>query len=78
LGASGRASGSSAPSRQLNGPSAQALQQLEQERAPGSVTVYMDQGQLWPDALPRLGWFLRGQPAEVESTAPGKAAKRLF
>lgn len=56
---------------------AQALQQVEQEREPGRVTVYLDQGQIWQDALPRLGWFLRGQPAELESTSPGKTAKRL-
>ena len=29
---------------------AQALQHREQHRAPGSVTVYMDQGQIWQDA----------------------------
>jgi putative transposase len=57
---------------------AQTLQQIEQQREPGSVTVYLDQGQIWQDALPRLGWFLRGEPAEVESTSPGKAAKLLF
>jgi putative transposase len=57
---------------------AQALQQVEQQREPGSVTVYMDQGQIWQDVLPRLGWFLRGQPAEVPTTSPAKAAKVLF
>jgi transposase len=57
---------------------AQALQQVEPEREPGSGTVDMDQGQSWQDALPRLGGFLRGQPAAVESTSPGKAAKMLF
>ena len=57
---------------------AQALPQVEQTRAPGSVTVYLDQGQIWQDALPRLGWFLRGQPAEVDTTSPPKAAKVLF
>jgi hypothetical protein len=54
------------------------LQQVEQQREPGSVTVSMDQGQIWQDALPRLGWCLRGQPAEIESTSPGKAAKLWF
>jgi transposase len=34
---------------------AQAVQHLEQHRAPGSVTVSMDQGQIWQPALPRLG-----------------------
>jgi hypothetical protein len=57
---------------------AQTLQRREQHRAPGGVTVYMDQGQMWQDALPRLGWFLRGQPAWVASTSPGKRAKLLF
>jgi hypothetical protein len=38
----------------------------------------MDQGQSWQDALPRLGWFLRGQPAWVDSTSPSKRAKLLF
>jgi DDE superfamily endonuclease len=54
------------------------LQQVEQQREPGRVTVSMDQGQIWQDALPRLGWCLRGQPAEIESTSPGKAAKLWF
>jgi hypothetical protein len=49
---------------------AQVLQQTEQPREPGSVTVYMDQGQLWPDVLPRLGWVLRGHPAAVDTTSP--------
>jgi transposase len=57
---------------------AHALQQLEHQRAPGSVTVYRDQGQIWQDALPRLGWLLRGQPAWVDSTSPGKRATWLF
>jgi transposase len=56
---------------------AQTLQQIEQPREPGSVTVYLDQGQIWQDARPRLGWFLRGEPAAVDSTAPGKAATLL-
>jgi transposase len=57
---------------------AQGLQQVEQQREPGGVTVYLDQGQIWQDALPRLGWFLRGQSAEVDSISPGKPAKILF
>jgi transposase len=56
----------------------QALARVEQQREPGSVTVYMDQGQIWRDALPRLGWFLRGQPAWVDSTSPPKRDKLLF
>jgi transposase len=57
---------------------AQGLQRLEHQRELGSVTVYMDQGQIWQDALPRLGWFLRGQPAWVDSSSPSKRAKLLF
>ncbi len=57
---------------------AQGLQLLEHQREPGSVTVSMDQGQIWQDALPRLGWFFQGQPAWVDSTSPGKRAKLLF
>ena len=38
----------------------------------------MDQGQIWRDVLPRLGWFQRGQPAEVPTTSPAQAAKGLF
>lgn len=57
---------------------AQELQQLEQHRCHRSVTVYMDQGQIWPDALPRLGWFLRGHPAWVDSTSPRKSDKLRF
>jgi transposase len=56
---------------------AQALPQVEQQREPGRVTVDRDQGPIWPDALPRMGWCLRGQPAESESTSPGKAAQLL-
>ena len=44
---------------------AQGLQRLEPQREPGSVTVDMDQGQSWQEALPRLGWLLRGQPANA-------------
>jgi transposase len=57
---------------------AQALAHIEQLREPGSVTVYMDQGQIWPDALPRLGWFVRGQPAWIDSASPPKRDKLLF
>src|SRR5919197_1373851 len=57
---------------------AQALQPREQHREPGSVTADMDQGQSWPDALPRLGWFWRGPPALVDSTSPPKRDKLLF
>lgn len=41
------------------------------------MTASMDQGQIWPDARPRLGWFLRGQPALVDSTSPPKRDKLL-
>jgi transposase len=49
----------------------------ERRREPGSVTVDRDQGHSWPDALPRLGWLVRGQPAAVDSTAPLKRDTRL-
>ena len=57
---------------------AQGLAHIERLREPGSVTVYMDQGQIWPDALPRLGWFVRGRPAWVDSTSPLQRDKLLF
>ena len=57
---------------------AQALQQTEPPREPGSVTVSMDQGQIGQAGLPRLGWFLRGHPAAVDTTSPAQAAKVLF
>lgn len=56
---------------------ARALAHIEQQREPGSVTVYMDEGQIWPDALPRLGWFMGGQPAWIASTSPPKHDKLL-
>jgi transposase len=52
---------------------AQALAHIEHQREPGSVTVYMDQGQIWPDALPRVGWFVRGQSAWIDSTSAPQA-----
>jgi hypothetical protein len=57
---------------------AQGLQRLEHQRELGSVTVYMDQGQSWREAWPRLGWFVRGQPAWVDSSSPSTRAKLLF
>jgi hypothetical protein len=55
---------------------AQELQQREQHRCSRSVTVYLDQGQIWQDAWPRLGGFLRGQPAWVDSTSPRQSDTR--
>jgi transposase len=57
---------------------AQALAHIEQQREPGRVTVDMDQGHIWPDALPRLGWFARGQPAWIDSTSPRTRDKLRF
>jgi transposase len=57
---------------------AQALQQTEQQREPGSVMGDLDPGQIWQDVLPRLGWFLRGHPAAVDTTSPANAAKVVF
>jgi transposase len=54
---------------------AQGLQPREHRREPGRVTVGMDQGQSWQDALPRLGWLLRGQPAWVDATSPSTRAQ---
>jgi transposase len=51
---------------------ARDLEELESKRTPRSVTVYVDEGKIEQDALPRKGWFLKGQPAEVDSTSPGK------
>src|SRR5262249_15569362 len=57
---------------------AQGLQQVEHRREPGRVTGSMDQGQIWQEALPRLGWCLRGQPAWVASTSPSTRATLWF
>jgi hypothetical protein len=57
---------------------AHALARIEPPRPPGRVTVDMDHGHIWPAALPRLGWLVRGQPAWLDSTAPPTRAKRLF
>lgn len=57
---------------------AAGLQALEQQRCPHRVTVYIDQGQIWQDAWVHQGWFLRGQPAWVESCSPPLGAKRRF
>lgn len=51
---------------------ARELAALESDRSPNGVTVYVDEGQIWQEALPRKDWFLRGQRAEVESISPGK------
>ena len=51
---------------------ARKLEVLERERSPHAVTAYVDQGQIWQDALPRKGWFKKGLPAEVASSSPGK------
>jgi hypothetical protein len=56
---------------------AHAWADLEPQREPGSVTVDMDQGHLWPDALPRLGGFVRGQPAWVHAPSPPQRDTRL-
>jgi transposase len=51
---------------------ASALQTLEETRWGHSVTVWIDEGHIWQDALLRWMWCLKGQEAEVESTSPGK------
>lgn len=47
------------------------LDQLERKRSPRSLTVFVDEGQIHQDALPRKGWFPKGR-ATVDSTSPGK------
>ncbi|MCD6203059.1 MAG: winged helix-turn-helix domain-containing protein [Methanophagales archaeon] len=53
---------------------AKDLQELEKNRSPRSVTVYVDEGQIWCDASLGRIWSPIG--AEVESTSPSK--KILF
>ncbi len=51
---------------------AEELEQLEDQRCAKSITVYYDEGKIEQDALTRKGWFLKEQPAQVESNSPGK------
>lgn len=51
---------------------AEELEQLEDQRCAKSITVYYDEGKIEQDALTRKGWFLKEQPALVESNSPGK------
>ena len=51
---------------------AKELEQLEDQRCAKSITVYYDEGKIEQDALTRKGWFLKEQPAQVESNSPGK------
>jgi len=57
---------------------AEEFQEMERRRSPRSVTVYLDQGQIWLDALLREMWCLKGQPAEVDSFSPGKEKLRFY
>ena len=57
---------------------AKDLQELEKNRSPRSVTVYVDEGQIWCDASLGRIWSPIGEPAEVESTSPSKKEKILF
>lgn len=56
---------------------ARKLEQLEKARTPRSLSVYLDEGKIEQDALPRKGWFQKGVPAEIDSSSPGKK-KILF
>lgn len=56
---------------------AKELEDTEKTRTPRGVTVYMDQGIIHQDVLQRKGWFLKDEPAKVDSTSPGKK-KILF
>jgi hypothetical protein len=51
---------------------AKELEQLEDQCCAKSITVYYDEGKIEQDALPRKGWFLKEQPAQIESSSPGK------
>lgn len=51
---------------------AQKLEKLEQGRTRKSITVYVDEGSIRQDVLPRKGWFLKAEPTTVDSTSPGK------
>ncbi len=57
---------------------AQDLEAVERQRSANSVTAYVDQGQIWQEALPRKGWFRKGVPAEVDSSSPGKKDTVLY
>jgi transposase len=57
---------------------AQELEMLERTRSPRSQTVWIDQGQIWADAMLRTMWCLKGQPAEVMSSSPSRTKKLLF
>ena len=51
---------------------AQELETLETARWAHSVTVWIDEGHIYQDALLRWMWCQRGQEALVESNSPGK------
>jgi len=57
---------------------AQALPILERKRCSHSQTVWVDQGQIWCDALLRWMWCLQGEEALVDSTSPSKSDKICF
>lgn len=57
---------------------AQALPILERKRCSHSQTVWVDQGQIWCDALLRWMWCLSGEEALVDSTSPSKRDKLCF
>ena len=57
---------------------AQDLEKLEHARSPRSQTVWIDQGQIWADAMLRAMWCLKGQPAEVASSSPSRTKKLMF
>lgn len=57
---------------------ARELEELEHTRSPHSQTVWVDQGQIWADAMLRALGCLKGQPAEVASSSPSRTQKLLF
>lgn len=51
---------------------AMALERLEQSRPEKSVTVWIDEGHIWQDALLRRMWCPKAKEACVDSLSPGK------
>ena len=57
---------------------AEEVTTLEQNRSPRSQTVWVEEGQLWCDALLRWMWCLKGEDALVDSSSPSLREKICF
>ena len=57
---------------------AEEVTTLEQHRSPHSQTVWVDEGQIWCDALLRWMWCLKGEDALVDSSSPSLREKICF